>query len=152
MHRHLKSQSGFTLIEVIVTIIVSAILAVLLIQVMQGHSERSWWSLVKIDEGLSLDQVIENISSDYRALLLSDPTPIATLQSRIQSGSAPGGYWSGLPVQIVENRCLADIHRDNDPSPGEDHSGGDACTAPNDRLLKVTLSYDDQSLTTLFAR
>ena len=125
-----------------------AILAVLLIQVMQGHNERSWWPLVKIDEGLSLDDVMEKVSADYRALLLSDETPLASLQGRINGGD----YWSGIAIHIVENRCLADIHKDDDASPGEDHSAGDACTAPNDRLLKVTLAYDGQSLTALFAR
>ena len=150
MKRHLKSQSGFTLIEVIVTIVVSAILAVLLIQVMQGHNERSLWPLQKTNEGLFLDQVMENISADYRAFLLTQANPLETLRSQIAGGS----YWpSGSTIQIVENRCLADIRKDDDASPGEDHLGGDACTtAPNDRLLKVTLAYDGQSLTALFAR
>jgi prepilin-type N-terminal cleavage/methylation domain-containing protein len=147
---HLKSHRGFTLIEVIVTLIVSSILAVLLIQVMQGHNERSLWPLTKTKEGLFLDQVMENISADYRALLLSDATPLATLKSRIDGGA--GSYWSGRPVQIVENMCLADIHKDDEPSPGEYPPGGVECTYTNDRLLKVTLTYNGQSLTALFTR
>ena len=155
MKRHLKNNhSGFTLIEVIVTLIVSSILAVLLIQVMQGHNERSLWPVVKTKEGLFLDQVMENISADYRALLLSETSPIMELQRRINNNATDGRYWSSVwPIQIVDNKCLADIHKDNDVSPGEENQpGGDACNASNDRLLKVTLSYNGQSLTALFAR
>ena len=146
-------DAGFTLIEVVVTIVVSAILAVLLMQVMKGHLERSWWPMIKINEDLALTQVIENISADYRNLLLSDPTPLVTLQSRIrQGGDSVSGYWAGLPVRIVENKCLGDIHKDNDVSPGEQPNANAGTCIETDTLLKVTLAYDNQSLTDLFSR
>jgi prepilin-type N-terminal cleavage/methylation domain-containing protein len=154
---HFKNHSGFTLIEVIVTIIVSSILAVLLMQVMKGHSDRSWWPLMKTSEGLALREVIENISADYRSLLISDPTPLVTLQTRIDGGAAgPNGYWFDKPystaIQILENRCLDEINKDDDPSPGEIRFGGTGCSHPADTLLKVTLAYDTQSLTAVFSR
>ena len=147
MHRR-PDQSGFTLIEVIVTIIVSAILTVLLMQVMTGHSERSWWPLTKINEDLALTQVMENISADYRSLLLSHPTPLVELHNRIASDN----YWGGFPIQIIENKCLGGIHRDNDPAPGEQDNGSAGTCGTGDTLLKVTLAYDNQSLTNLFSR
>ncbi len=140
---------GFTLIEVVVTIIVSAILAVLLVQVMSGHISRSYWALEKIDDGLVLREVIEIINADYRRLLTEDPRPLVTLERAIQNGD----YWadSNATITVEENDCLV---LDKTPTGGSGHgeSGHKDCEHPVDRLLKVTLSYEDHSLTTLFSR
>jgi len=149
--------SGFTLIEVIVTIIVSAILAVMLTQIMRGHSWRSHWPIVKMDQGLSLREVIEKISADHRRLIISDPTPLVTLQSRINSGGTPpDGYWSGqaysASIAVDDNYCL-ELQSDNAPAPGEGNIQQACRHQPGqDLILKVTLSYEDQSLTALFTR
>ncbi len=149
----LKGHRGFTLIEVVVTIIVSAILAVLLMQVMRGHNYRSYWPLVKIDQDLALRQIMENITADHRSLLITDPQPLIALQGKITTG----GYWSGQTysssIQIVDNRCLDDIRKDNALPSGEyrDPIKTDSCQH-EDTLLKVTLAFDGEALTALFSR
>lgn len=150
----LRKRNGFTLIEILVTVIVASILAVMLIQIMQGHSWRSFWPLVKLDEGLALQEVMEQISSDYRNLVITDAQPLVTLQNRINNGGVgPGGYWSGQPyrdsVTVDANYCL-DLNKDGAVPAGEFNAHN--CTHPADTLLKVTISIDNQSLTTLFAR
>lgn len=150
-------QSGFTLVEVIVTIIVSAILAVLLAQIMRGHSWRSHWPLVKLDQGLALREVMEKISADHRRLVISDATPLVTLQNRINNGgSPPDGYWAGQPygasLSVDDNYCL-ELDSNSAPSPGEKNIQSTCRHLPGqDLILKVTLSYEDQSLTALFTR
>jgi len=150
-------QSGFTLIEVIVTIIVSAILAVMLAQIMRGHSWRSFWPMVKLDQGLALREVMEKISADHRHLIISDPTPLVTLQSRINNGGTPpNGYWSGQPyaadISVDDNYCL-ELDSDSAPTPGERTIQQICRHLPGqDFILKVTLSYEEQSLTALFTR
>jgi len=154
--RGLKDQQGFTLIEVIVTIIVSAILAVLLMQVMKGHSYRSYWPLEKLDQDLILRQIMENVTADYRSLLISDLQPLVALQNKIKNGgNPPDGYWSGQTytssIQIIHNDCLDDIRKDDMPPTGEIRAGNSGCL-PQDTILKVTLAYDGEALTTLFSR
>lgn len=153
-----KDHSGFTLIEVIVTIVVSAILAVMLAQIMRGHSWRSHWPIVKLDQGLALREVMEKVSADHRHLIISDPTPLVTLQSRVENGGAPpDGYWAGQPyasdILVDDNYCL-ELESDSAPSPGEKRSPYLTCRhlSGQDLILKVTISYEDQSLTALFTR
>ena len=151
----LKQCRGFTLIEVIVTIVVSAVLAVMLMQMMQGHTWRSYWPITKLDQGLIIREAMEQISADYRNLLISDAQPLVTLQNRIQNGAnPPNGYWFGQPysaaIAVVDNYCF-DMNRDDEVPPGE-HNIHSTCSHPEDTLLKVTLSYDNQSLTAIFAR
>ncbi len=157
MKRELNNHQGFTLIEVVVAIIVSAILAVMLMQVMKGHAYRSYWPLMKMDQDLALRRIMENITADYRGLLISDLRPLVTLQARINAGGTPpGGYWSGQTytssIQIVHNNCLDDIHRDDGSPAGEIRAGNGNCKHPDDTLLKVTLAYDGEAMTALFSR
>ena len=148
MRPGLNNNRGFTLIEVIVTLIVSAILAVLLLQVMSGHITRSYWGLEKMDSGLVLREVMEIINADYRRLLITDEEPLRTLQSNISTGGDEGGYWAAYGTAITDrdNYCL---ELGKDPA-GE--SDDDQSCDPDDRLLKITLEYDEHSLTTLFSR
>jgi prepilin-type N-terminal cleavage/methylation domain-containing protein len=153
----ISDNRGFTLVEVIVTIIVSAILAVLLMQMMKGHSWRSRWPMIKLDQGLALREIMEKISADHRRLIISDPTPLVTLQDRIANGgNPPNGYWAGQPysaaLSVDDNYCL-ELDPDSAPSPGE-RNIQPACRhlAGQDLILKVTISYEGQSLTALFTR
>lgn len=153
--RRSNNSYGFTLIEVIVTIVVSAIFAVMLMQFMQGHSWRSYQPLIKMDEGLILRQTMEQISADYRNLLISNPQPLVTLQNRIRNGAIPpNGYWSGqsytAAINVINNYCL-ELNEDGMAPAGEFNIQSN-CNHPADTLLKVTISYDQQSLTALFAR
>lgn len=147
--QRLKKKHGFTLIEILVTIIVSAILAVMLMQIMQGHARRSFWPLTKLIQGLALQEVMERISADHRSLVISAEEPLVELQKRISNGD----YWNGQSyssdISVDDNDCL-NLNKDSTIPAGEDnvHRPCD----PVDTLLKVTISYDGQSLTALFAR
>jgi prepilin-type N-terminal cleavage/methylation domain-containing protein len=153
--QRLTKKNGFTLIEILVTIIVSAILAVMLMQIMQGHAWRSFWPLVKLNQGLALQEVMEKISADHRNLVISDAQPLVTLQNRISNGgNPPNGYWSGQPysseISVNDNYCL-DLNKDSAIAAGEQNVNVN-CEHATHTLLKVTISYDGQSLTALFAR
>lgn len=151
----LMKKHGFTLIEILVTIIVSSILAVMLMQIMQGHAWRSFWPLTKLNQGLALQDVMEKISADYRNLVITDTQPLVTLQNRISNGgNPPSGYWYGQPygggISVDDNDCL-NVNKDSAIPAGE-YNVHRPCVHPADTLLKVTISYDGQSLTALFAR
>jgi len=157
MTRQTNDNGGFTLLEVIVTIIVSAILAVLLMQVMRGNTWRSYWPLAKLDEGLALQEVMEKITADYRNLLISDTQPLVTLQNRIRNGGNPtNGYWYGQPysaaISVDDNYCF-DLGKDDAATPGESNQQNNCRhLTDQDLILKITISDNNQSLTTLFTR
>ena len=138
-------QRGFTLIEVIVTIIISAVLAVILGQVIANQAARSYRPIQVINENLALRAVMENIAADCRRQGIS----VQVLQARVANGE----YWNNplftftgnIPIDLVYNSCIGFNATGNEAT--EDSS----CTTSN--ILKVTIAAQGTShrLTSLFA-
>lgn len=131
-------RRGFTLVEVIVTIVLSAIASVLLIQFMGGNMERSLTPLIQTDQNYRLVAVMENITAHYKNLLLTDVDPLGTLDADIRNGNVSsntpyfGEYETTTPdlVQFTGNVEAA-------------------CTS-NCRILRVDLQQGEHRLTALF--
>jgi prepilin-type N-terminal cleavage/methylation domain-containing protein len=141
-------QRGFTLLEIVVTIIVASIMAVLLLQVLGGYSWRSFRPLELFDRSMVLQEAMSIISSHHRDLLMRDDTPLVTLQSDIESGSE----WSEQPYagqMLTETYCID--FNETAPRTWSDTKTSDNCSS-SDTILRVTLRYHDQSLTALFTR
>ncbi len=147
MYNSVFNSRGFTLLEILLTFIMTSILAVVLMQVVNGHTGRSYWPLQVFDQRLALQEAMEDISADYRRLLMTDATPLVSLQNNINSGS----YWPNTtPIQVDACYCL-DLVENAQDDWGETNPHN-ACTHPADTILKVTISHNNQSLTTLFTR
>jgi prepilin-type N-terminal cleavage/methylation domain-containing protein len=149
--KYFLGRNGFTLIEIIVAIIVSSILAVVLVQIVGGQTLRSFWPLQKLDEKLILQEVMNTISADYRNLLMTSPAPLETLQDNIGSGS----YWSGQPFSSRVSITAVSSCIFIDPSTRvENPAMAHADCQADDRLLKVTIQVQGQGhrLTALFTR
>jgi hypothetical protein len=117
-------------------------------QVMGGHSWRSLQPLQAFNRSMALQETMSNISSHYRDLLISDDTPLVTLQNNIEKGD----YWSGQSYagrMQTETFCI-DFNK-TAPRTWRDTKSSDTCSS-SDTILRVTLTHDDQSLTTLFTR
>jgi prepilin-type N-terminal cleavage/methylation domain-containing protein len=136
---------GFTLIEIIAAIMVSAVLAVVIVQIVSGYTQRSYWPLQKINENLALQETMENISADYRNLLMTNATPLVTLQQRISDGDY---FNTSIPIAptlkfiVIEPDILS---ANTDPT--------QTCN-DTDLILKVTLQIEgtQHKLTALFTR
>jgi len=146
----IRNQRGFTLLEIIVTIIISAVLATILAEVMSGQTWRSYQPVQAIEENLALRAVMDNIASDYKLLRRTDPTPIDTLQARITSGSYwgasqsdPPSYTNGISIG-ASLKCI-DFNADSQEN---------EAPALNCDTLKVTLAAvgTQHQLTALFTR
>ena len=151
----IRNQRGFTLLEIIVTIIISAVLATILAEVMSGETWRSYQSVQALEENLALRAVMDNITSDYRALFKTrseDATRLITLQDRIRTSGyyweASDPYTNGVALE-AKATCIA-FDTDNE----EDPTAAEANCDLADTLLKVTLSVSDtqHQLTALFSR
>jgi prepilin-type N-terminal cleavage/methylation domain-containing protein len=136
-------QSGFTLVEIIVTLIVGSILGVLLMQVMGTSIERSTRPLVNEQQELGLAQIMENMTADYKGLLLNDATPLATFNDRVRDGNVEG---TSDPYYGAYTATLKFLTFTNGVEDGV------ACSGSDCRVLKVTLTRSGQSLTALFTR
>ena len=142
-HNPSRNQRGFTLLEIIVTIIISAVLATILAEVMSGQTLRSYQPVQAIEENLSLRAVMDNILSDYRSLRPNDPLVLDTLSDRIINGDYfNGDFTNGLSFDT--NTGCIEFNADNEETPG-----AEPCN-----ILKVTITVTgtQHSLTTLFTR
>jgi prepilin-type N-terminal cleavage/methylation domain-containing protein len=128
-------ETGFTLIEIIVTLTVAGILSVMLMQFMGTSISRSAEPILSIKEGKALQGVFENMNADYKQLLLTGISPLATFKNRVETG------YYGTYTLTESEYILFDASQEEAP-----------CSTPDCKLLKVTISMGDHSLTSLFAR
>ncbi|MCJ8501974.1 prepilin-type N-terminal cleavage/methylation domain-containing protein [Desulfatitalea alkaliphila] len=144
-------QRGFTLIEILFTIIISAILTVILAQVISEQTWRSYQPVQTLDDSLLLNAVMNNVVADYRHLQ-RDPVqknPLITLCKKLNSGV----YWQN--DHVVPSRTKIVFNPRNvalEPS-GIRADDIDNCESLQG-LLQVIVSIPDtsQNLTALFGR
>jgi prepilin-type N-terminal cleavage/methylation domain-containing protein len=139
----LSDRRGFTLVEVIVTIVIGAIASVLLIQFMGGNMQRSFAPLVRLDQGYRLETVMENITAYYKNLLLTDATPLATLDTVIQNGNDS----TNTPAQPY----FGD-YDDTNPQYIQFSNGDEVPCSEHCRILRVDLQQGELHLTALFTK
>lgn len=132
-------ETGFTLIEVIVTLLIGSIMAVMIVSYMGSGLLNSVRSTNISREGNALNAVMEKINSDYRFLLLTHTNPLVQLRNNI-------------------------INNDPSNSPPDVNYGKYECSFPtfnnanvtNSEVLMVTITSSNteipQSLTCIFSR
>ena len=136
----LGNPKGFSLIEIIVALIIASLFGTIFIQYMGSSLTKSSEPIVMVQEGFSLNQVMENITADYKKLLVVDSNPLAAFKNNVENGN----------------------DSDNDPYYGEYavttdyiifNSGVEETdTSGNNLVLRVMISSNNQSLTALFTK
>ena len=126
-----QSSSGFTLIEIILTLVVASILGTILVQVMGINYSDSAQNLLSGREGFEVRQQLESITKDYRLWLDNYPN-----QSIMDFKS---GYVDTYSGSLNVNGVLNEIDSGNDGNIG---------------ILQVTVSTSDnsRSLTAFFTK
>ena len=136
------NRKGFTLIEIIVTIILAAIMGTIFIQFMSKSLTKSAEPIRLVQKSYSLNQIIEEITADYKNLLDSgSDTVLTTLKTYIENGNISGNnpYYGQYTQQT---NFIAFDESNNEIS---DTSG-------DNRILKATIASDNQSITVLFTK
>lgn len=133
------NEDGFTLIEVIISLVIAAFVGTILVTFMANSVVNSTVPVNRVQHANQLRAVFEDITSDYKRLSAIDradltSAALSTLQGNIDNGDY-GNY-----VVVLNHYILFDSHGD------EIGDNGEA------RILKVTLSRGDQSMTSLFTR
>ncbi len=132
---------GFTLIEIIVSIVLMAFLGTMLASFMGTSVTRSAEPVILAQHGAYLNGIMENMVSDYKHLMVTSQTPMTDFITRVGSGSRTYYSRDGHPYTVVESKRI----RFNTGSPVAEIDD------PNGFLLKVTIAYQGLELTTLFS-
>jgi len=133
-------DKGFTLIEVIITLVVAAILGTILVQFMGTSLTRSAEPIVMVQEGFSLSEIMEKMTAHYKYLLATDSAPLTSFKQDIENGNddKKTPYFGDYSIKT-------DYITFSSGNEAPDTSG-------NNRILKVTIDKGDQSLVTLFTK
>jgi len=131
----LKS-TGFTLVEVIITLVVSAIVGTMLVSVLGTSMTKSSEPIFRIQKSFALHQVMENFITAYEKYYAGD---LPSLQESIEKN--PDNKYG--EYTIVENKFIKFV------SSVEEDNTGDTKTQS---LLKVTIKNgNNETLTYIFA-
>ena len=133
------NDRGLTILEIIVTIVVAAILGTVLVQVMSTSLTRSSVPITLLQNTYSINQIIEEMTADYEELYDEDEKEydISTLKTYIETNSPNYGPYTLDEIKYIKF---------NASNIEEDDISGD------NNILKVSISSNNQSLTVLFTK
>ena len=136
-----RNPNGFSLIEIIITLLVAALLGTVLIQYMSTSLTKSAESVIMIQKGYALNHVMESMTADYKNLLLTDTDPLTTFKNYVENGnSAENSPYYGEAYTVQTGYIIF-----NGGNEEQDLSG-------DNQILKVTITLNEQSLTALFTK
>jgi prepilin-type N-terminal cleavage/methylation domain-containing protein len=147
MDHPMKKDSGFTLIEIIVTLIVASILGTIVATFMGSTMTGSVQPLLRVQQAGTAGKVMENITTDFNKLNSEDYTngttvALSTLKARIDARPATTLY--GANYVIAYNDYVV-LNNNGTTAPIADGTG-------NNRTLRVSITQGSQTLTTLFTK
>jgi len=130
-----NSPNGFTLIEVIVTIIVMGILSAFFIHFMGTALTDSWRSVEQVADEAKAEGLMEKIIADYVELIDDDPdSALGGIQGSESDYESDVDYGMPVTMQFI----VFDANGNEQPD-----------TAGENRNLKVTVESPGYHLTTL---
>ena len=107
-----KHPKGFTLVEIVITVLAVGILGAIFIQFMGTALEDSWQTVEIVHNEAEREGVMEQIIADYVRLLNTDPdTALATMVSTYHNQSINGN------AVTVEYKWFDDAGNEIDPTP-----------------------------------
>ena len=139
----LTKNKGFTLLEVVITLIVGSILGAILVQFMGTSMKNSFEPVIMVQNGNGVNEIMEKLNSDYKMrLMTSTGDPLEDFKGAVEAGNLPasapyyfGEYgWATKYITFIG---------------GAEDAIEDATEL---RVLKVTITYGGQSLTALFTK
>ncbi len=136
-----KTRDGFTIIEIILLILLSALFGTMLFQFAGTSVTRSGEEVVLVQEGYELIGIMEQMAADYDELDLSNDTHLSIFETAILGGnnSSNDPYYGDYEITTAYIQFSGGGVEEPDSS-GENN------------LLKVTITKGSQSLTALFSK
>jgi prepilin-type N-terminal cleavage/methylation domain-containing protein len=142
------AQGGFTLLEVIVTIVIAAIMGVFFAQFVGTSVIHSTDPVYRVQNLSGATHIMEYINADYKRLAATQSNFLTIFKDYVTYGNTPTkpeGY-EGYPYygsyQILHNDYIKFVSGVEQPE----------TNTANQRVLKVTIRRGDQAVTALFTR
>jgi len=138
----LTKNQGFTLLEVVITLIVGSILGAILVQFMGTSMKNSFEPVIMVQDGCGVYEIMEKMNADYKMrLLTSTVNPLDEFKTVVENGwnIANTPYFGSYTV--VTKYITFNIGNVENAAP-------DPSSDP--RVLKVIITHGGQSLTALF--
>jgi prepilin-type N-terminal cleavage/methylation domain-containing protein len=141
------SGSGFTLIEIIITLVIASILAVMLYSYFGTAITHSGDPLIRLNSAMNIQSVMENITSNYKSVYIESSSSfnLEALKPTIGAAGVSMNNSYGQ-YKVIENHYITfDTNRQEQPDSG---------SPPSNSYLKVTVqdSTTGEKLTVLFSR
>ena len=136
----LTKNQGFTLLEVVITLIVGSILGAILVQFMGTSMKNSFEPVIMVQNGYGGHEIMEKLNSVYKMrLMTSTDDPLGDFKTDVDNGMLPLvdpviGHYSATTGYI------------------EFIGGVEAPDTTEPRILKVQITHGSQSLTALFTK
>ena len=127
--------------EIIVTLTVAAVLGTIIVLYMDTSLTRSVEPITLVQKSFSLNQIIEQMTADYKELLDTDSSiALTTLQTNIQNGNDDSdtpyyGEYSQSTKWLQFDSARNELSGDN-----------------GDRILKAVITSNEQTITVLFTK
>ena len=141
MNKVFDNKKGFTLLEVIITFIVAAIMGTIFLQLMGTSMQQSYKPVTMVQDGFSVNEILEKMNAHYRyRLLTSTSNPLADFKTDVEKGNlvASTPYFGDYTylTQYIKFSGAAEVP--------------DASADP--RILKITITHGGQRLSAIFTR
>lgn len=137
----MKLSRGFTLIEIIITIVIMAVAAALFVAYMGTSVTQSPASAVLVSDQYKLIQKMEELTGKYRQALASGGGTVADLCTTFKENNVDTLVIDGVNIADAANTyCTSFTDTTN------------AYTTTTGNALLVTLSYKGQKLQTVFTK
>ncbi len=129
-----KTKNGFTLLEIIITLVIASIFGVVIFQYLGSSLTRSADPIFRLKKSLTLQQVAENITVDYKRNFSAD---LAGLKLKIENPSTSGyGSYTVVTSKYIKFSNFQEINETD---------------ANIKKMLKVAIKNEqNESLTMLF--
>ncbi|MDF1593780.1 MAG: type II secretion system protein [Desulfobacterales bacterium] len=135
-----NNERGFTLLEIIITFIMAAFLGSMLVEYMGTSLTRGGEAVVMVQDGFSLNSVMEKITADYEDDYKNGSYDFSTFKSNIEGGNiSTNTPYYGDYTAVTGYITFAGGNETPD-------------TSGINNLLKVTITVNNQSLTVLFRK
>ena len=138
----IRKEAGFTLLEVVVTLIVASILGGILVEFMGQNVQQSHQPVYMAQYSLGVNEIIEKMNSDYKRQLLISPTPLQDFRTDVINGNVTANdpYFGDYTVTTDWIRFNA-ATGDEEPDP-----------SPDPRVLKITVTHNNRVVTALYTK
>ncbi|MFK4763642.1 prepilin-type N-terminal cleavage/methylation domain-containing protein [Desulfobaculum sp. SPO524] len=136
-----RRNGGFTLIEIIVTIVILAFVATMVATYMTSAVANSALPVNRVINRGSAQGIMEAVSADYRQLMLQNSSNLGKALSDLKANIEEGTYssYSGAYTGAAQYITF-------------DTNGAEQSASGTSPILKVTITVGDQTVVALFSR